>query len=49
MPMPDTPAYSPDPRYAASARLSVAPMMDWTYNKNKTVKIKYLDELQRLM
>ena len=30
MPMPDTPAYSPDPRYAASARLSVAPMMDWT-------------------
>ena len=30
MPMPDAPAYSPDPRYAASARLSVAPMMDWT-------------------
>ena len=30
MPMPDTAANSPDPRYAASARLSVAPMMDWT-------------------
>ena len=30
MPMPDTAANSPDPRYAASVRLSVAPMMDWT-------------------